>query len=180
MKIYTKTGDKGITSLYDGRRVEKSDTVFFVLGDLDELSVHIGLLFAIKEVRDLQISIEGVIVSEFLRRIQRTLLDIGTIIATPSKPAVFDPELTKELERSIDFMTESLPPLKNFLLFGSPTGEEIPVHLCRVITRRVERGIVGLGSIPNLIEYINRLSDFFYTLARYVLLATGNSEEKNK
>jgi cob(I)alamin adenosyltransferase len=115
-----------------------------------------------------------------MRKVQKTLLDIGTIVATPTKKFQFDSELVSEIERLIDWMTLLLPPLRNFLLFGSPTGEEMPVHLCRVITRRAERGIVALKMDTVLIQYINRLSDFFYTLARYILLVMGHSEEKNK
>lgn len=154
MKIYTKTGDKGSTSLYDCSRVSKSSRLIKLLGDIDELNSFIGIIES----------------SKILEEIQIWLFDLGTIIANPSenKKYNFDInlEFTKILEKEIDEMTNHLPKLKNFIL---PTGN---IHLSRAIARRCERRMVKVKEEYNHIDdncliFLNRLSDYLFTLARY-------------
>jgi cob(I)alamin adenosyltransferase len=152
MVIYTKTGDDGSTSLYDCSRVSKSSVLIDLLGDIDELNSFIGI---IKTPR-------------LLAEIQIWLFDLGTIIANPVKKYAFDINLeyTKILEKEIDSMTAELPKLNNFIL---PSGN---IHLSRAIARRCERKMVeakvNFKHIDNnCLVFINRLSDYLFTLARY-------------
>jgi cob(I)alamin adenosyltransferase len=122
MRIYTKTGDKGETSLYDCSRVSKSCDLIDLIGDIDELNSFIGIIESDKILKDIQI----------------WLFDLGTIIANPKKKFVFDVNLeyTKILEREIDEVTDLLPKLTNFIL---PSNN---IHLSRAIARRCERKMV--------------------------------------
>ncbi len=154
MKIYTKTGDKGSTSLFDCSRVSKSSNLINLLGDIDELNSFIGIIECPRLLEDIQI----------------WLFDLGTIIANPieNKKYNFDInlEFTKILEKEIDEMTNELPKLKNFIL---PIGN---IHLSRAIARRCERRMVKIKKDyfhidDNCLIFINRLSDYLFTLARY-------------
>jgi len=151
MKIYTKTGDKGETSLYDCSRVSKSSLLINLLGDIDELNSFIGIIDSEYLLTDIQI----------------WLFDLGTIVANPKKKYNFDvnQEITKILEKEIDNMTGELPKLSNFIL---PSGN---IHLSRAIARRCERKLVKLNDAShiddNCLIFINRLSDYLFTLARY-------------
>ena len=164
MKIYTKTGDSGETDLYDGTRIEKKEQIFDVLGSLDELSAHIGLLILhVKEDKS----------KFFLRDIQQTLLSIGSIVATPNPkegqklPTISD-EYTIDIEKYIDELDTNLPPLTQFILQGGFSLAESQAHVCRTVTRRTERELLKYGNVDeNIFKYINRLSDLFFTLARY-------------
>jgi cob(I)alamin adenosyltransferase len=161
MRIYTKTGDNGTTSLYDCSRVSKSSMLIDLLGDIDELNSFIGIIES----------------SYIIKDIQTWLFDLGTIIANPNKKYNFDNnlEFTKILEKEIDKMTSELPKLKNFIL---PTGN---IHLSRAITRRCERKLVAVKEDyfhidNNCIIFINRLSDYLFTLARYECFMNGQLE----
>jgi cob(I)alamin adenosyltransferase len=152
MKIYTKTGDKGTTSLYDMSRVPKSSILIDLLGDIDELNSFIGIIDSDAILPDLQI----------------WLFDLGTIIANPKKKFNFDinQDFIKILENEIDRMTSELPRLSNFIL---PTSN---IHLSRAIARRCERKMVEAKAEyshidDNCLIFINRLSDYLFTLARY-------------
>lgn len=163
MKIYTKTGDKGATSLVDGTRVSKTSQLLKCYGTVDELNAHIGLL----------ISIEA---DDFLTDIQRQLFVIGGMLATPTekwekfwKNSDLDSFILKVEER-IDAMTAEIPPFRGFIL---PQGNEAiaRAHLCRTVCRRAEREVVALFEENQAYEtpmiLLNRLSDFFFTLARF-------------
>ncbi len=163
MKIYTKTGDKGTTSLYDCSRVSKSSILIDLLGDIDELNSFIGIIDS----------------SFLLKDIQTWLFDLGTIIANPNKKYSFDisQEFTKILEKEIDMMTQQLPKLTNFIL---PSGN---IHLSRAIARRCERKLVDVITIgdykhidDNCLVFLNRLSDYLFTLARYDCFMKGKDE----
>lgn len=152
MKIYTKTGDNGLTSLYDMSRVSKSSILIDLLGDIDELNSFIGIIESDKILEDLQV----------------WLFDMGTIIANPKKKFNFDinQEFIKILEKEIDDMTSELPKLSNFILPNSN------IHLSRAIARRCERKMVEALALyshidDNCLIFINRLSDYLFTLARY-------------
>jgi cob(I)alamin adenosyltransferase len=171
MPIYTRTGDKGKTSLFNGKRISKSDLRVEIFGTIDELNSLIGVILSGKH----QISN----IKKELIRIQDDLLSIGSALANPkSKPLNNLEKRVKEFEDFIDHMTKQLPALKNFIL---PGGGEMgaALHLSRAVCRRAERGVVKLNVKKaidnNIIIYMNRLSDLLFTMARFV-----NFKEKKK
>ena len=175
MPIYTRTGDKGKTSLFDGTRVLKSDKRVETYGTIDELNSMIGL--AIAEIKDIKCKINDV--SDELEKIQHDLLDIGSTLATPHPmPVVGLENRPMEFEKLIDSMTSKIPELKAFILPGGTKAGSL-LHIARTIARRAERQLVALMQKEkvdsNVITYINRLSDLLFTMARYV-----NYREKKK
>jgi cob(I)alamin adenosyltransferase len=179
MKIYTKTGDSGQTSLYGGKRVSKSDLQIEAYGVLDELNVYIGYIRSKKELKSQE---------EVLKEIQDRIFSIGAYLASDfSKEQLFKPELKPTdielLEKQIDTMDAELPPLKYFVL---PGGHDVVslTHLARVVTRRAERAIVcfynSLEKTPVekdfILQYVNRLSDYLFVLSRFVAKETQTTE----
>ena len=165
MKIYTKTGDMGTTSLLGGKRVSKSDQRIEAYGTLDELNSYIGLL------RDQKVNHDR---KEILYSIQNELFTLGSLLAAdPDKPKLKLPELVEEsilkIEKEIDYMDKFLPPMKHFILPGGNQAVSF-CHIARTICRRSERMCIALAlnePIPDLIiKYINRLSDYLFVLAR--------------
>lgn len=165
MKIYTKTGDKGQTSLVGGKRVSKADLRIEAYGTVDELNSWIGLVADVSEAG----------VSAKLRSIQNTLFNVGAVLANnPEKPVDLGFEITEthiaEQEQWIDAMDKELAPLKQFILPGGHPHVSY-CHLARTVCRRAERLCVALAqqeSVPDLaVKYLNRLSDLLFTLARY-------------
>jgi len=171
-KIYTRTGDKGQSSLFTGERKPKDDVVFEALGNTDELNSLMGL--AGEYCKDSQHDF-----GDIIKKIQSTLLDIGSFVATPLSSATeaqlkrlqtFPAALTSELEKLIDGYQEQLPPLRNFIL---PSGGKCAatLHLARSVCRRLERSLQPLANRSdldtNVTIYVNRLSDFLFVLARY-------------
>ena len=169
MKIYTKTGDKGTTSLIGGTKVLKSHERIEAYGTLDELNAHIGLC------RDL---IEEQSIKDFLGEVQDRLFTIGSALACdPEKETSLKiPDLQEndiiKLEQGIDSMDEFLEPLRSFIL---PGGHPVVshIHIARCVCRRTERLMVSLllpddADENRMIKYINRLSDYLFTLSRYV------------
>lgn len=166
MKIYTKTGDSGDTGLFDGTRVPKSDARVAAYGDVDELNAVLGLARA-SAVDD---EIAGM-----LEQVQRDLFALGARLADPSKKiagrvtkaAVTGDDIAR-LEGWIDRLEAELPPLRRFILAGgSPAGAAL--HVARTVCRRAERAMVGLGAHafePELLVYVNRLSDLLFVMAR--------------
>lgn len=175
-KIYTRKGDKGETSLIGGRRVPKSDLRIEAYGDLDELNAFTGLL------RD-ELTHEGLRAT--LLSIQERLFVAESMLATDPGQDVADglPLLQNEdsifLEQAIDHMNGSLPTLVHFILPGGSRSVSL-AHVCRTVCRRAERSAVALamhGQVPPMvIEYINRLSDYFFVLARYLSQLQGADE----
>jgi cob(I)alamin adenosyltransferase len=168
MSIYTKTGDKGFTSLLNGTRVPKNHIRVEAYGSIDELNAHIALLEAIIEDRA---------VRHDLLEIENNLFIIQTHLAVdPDKECFFKlPDLQKvnanDLEKHIDKMNEQLTPIKSFLLLG---GHVVVAqcHVSRCICRRAERILITLSN-ESLVDsrilcYINRLSDYLFILARYM------------
>lgn len=165
MKIYTKTGDNGTTALYGGKRLSKGDLKIEAYGTVDELNSFIGLTATYleeKEYRDLFIDI------------QSRLFDIGTHLAAETgKKNLVLPEISEAkitlLEQYIDKMNEQLPELKFFILPGGNQAAAT-AHIARTVCRRAERCVVRLAEHdevqPILIQYLNRLSDFLFVLAR--------------
>jgi len=165
MKIYTKTGDLGKTSLLGGTRVSKDDLRIHAYGTVDELNSYIGL------VRDQEVNEKRKTV---LKEIQDRLFTIGsTLAADPAKTSIKKPDLHQEdiqlLEMEIDQMESTLPELKSFILPGGHTSVSF-CHLARCVCRRAERHVVGLAETaeidPLVIMYLNRLSDYLFVLAR--------------
>ncbi len=199
MKVYTKTGDKGETSLYDGNRAPKYAIIFEVLGEMDELSSRIGMLCAMLNEDNGGIPL----VIQTLRSIQRELQDYNSHIATLDRQGRQLPELdakmVEELENHIDHMengqafqglTITIPKLTKFILSGV-TPVDGQAHMCRTQARKAERVLAALHSskeiltvtkrgerahvelknfvIPEvMLQYMNRLSDYFFVLARWL------------
>lgn len=182
MKIYTKTGDKGETSLFTGQRVPKNDPFIEALGSVDECNSAVGMA-----VSFLPTSKDMHPVREQLEIIQHALFDVGAALATPRSRAAdgklqktrFDQEEIKMLETWIDEMDTKLPALRAFILPGGhPCGAFL--HLARSICRRAERRVLPLhrnGDVDdNVVIYLNRLSDYLFCVSRYVNLLTHSPE----
>ena len=177
MKIYTKTGDRGETGLFGGRRVRKNALRVEAYGEVDELNASLGLCAAAIPDPELQ---------DLLRGIQRDLLAMGTQLADVRQAeaaavakADFPEEKVAGLERAIDRSEEELPPLQRFILQGGcEAGARL--HLSRTICRRAERRIAALAEQeavpPVILVYINRLSDLLFVLARLVNQRAGTEE----
>lgn len=173
-KIYTKTGDKGSTSLIGGVRVPKNHIRIESYGTVDELNSYLGM------VRD---TANDVIVNEWLREIQDRLFTIGSVLATdPGKevkmklPDVHDTDVIW-LEQKIDEMNETLPEMRSFILPGGQLAAST-THVARCVCRRAERICVGMQQqeevVPEIIvRYLNRLSDFLFVLARHISHING-------
>lgn len=159
MKIYTKTGDDGTTLLPKVGRVPKTDPHIQLLGSVDELNASIGL---VNQRYILELKVQNLY--DFIIEIQKHLFDIGAEIAT-GKERITEGHI-KQLEQSIDDMTKHLKPLKNFII----PFNHCEIHLARAVCRRVEIDLVKLMEVhqylKNIVVYINRLSDFLFTLAR--------------
>jgi len=177
MKIYTKTGDKGKTSLIGGTRVWKNDARLEAYGTIDELNAFIGMLVSGKLPEDIR---------KFLIGIQHLLFTIGSFLATDrSKTAIKPASIVHEadvqaLEQEIDRLNELLPPIRKFILPGGSHAGSI-AHVCRAITRRAERKILhlvqtGFEIDALLLQYVNRLSDYLFVLSRYLTVSEGNKE----
>jgi cob(I)alamin adenosyltransferase len=175
MKIYTKVGDKGNTSLYDGSKVSKDDIIIDCIGNIDELNSDIGAIISHVNVLSSEKLTKYITI---LTDIQSQLFDMGALIAYPTKSDKkeldFDNDntFTKTLEDAIDEMTTELPKLVNFILPGGSI-QMSSVHRGRTICRRAERSLVNLKTNnitvqDNCLGYVNRLSDFLFTFARYV------------
>ena len=168
MKIYTKTGDKGDTSLAVGGRVRKSDKRLEAYGTADELNSYVGWLRA-KIVGESPIW--HIVVDEQLGWVQNRLFDIGAILAGAEMEVT--EEAVCQLEKWIDDMQKELPVLREFIL---PGGNEVVslCHVCRTVARRLERNIVDWcdseeKALPDkVVCYVNRLSDYCFVLARWI------------
>ncbi len=171
-KIYTKTGDEGKTSLVSGNRTFKSDLRIDLYGELDELNSRIGYSYALLP--------EGMTeIKNFIHVIQSALFDLGSNMACEfeNREKFNLPQLTEDLitqiEKEIDGMDKDLEPLKNFILPGG-TAASASIHLARTGSRNVERKLVHYEHVtkevlpPLSIIFLNRLSDYFFVLARYV------------
>ncbi len=181
-KVYTKTGDKGQTGLVSGKRVLKSDQRIDLYGDLDDLNSRIGM-----SVSYLELDPKLKYLNVFLHTLQSAIFDLGSNLACEvENRAQFKlPQLTNSLigdiEMAIDSMEKDLAPLKNFILPGGSI-EASSLHLCRTSARSVERKLIGFHEATReelpvySIEFLNRLSDYFFVLARHVTRLQGGSE----
>lgn len=173
MSIYTRTGDSGTTSLFGGERVLKCEELLDVYGSIDELNSWVGHIASISPSLD---------VKQFLQAIQSDLFIIGSMLAGQKEEPQGQTlealeERVKEMEARIDLLEKELPPLRNFILpGGSHLGAQ--AHITRAICRRVERQTVRLATqatlevkdenLKKIIKYLNRLSDLFFMLARFI------------
>jgi|SRR3989338_500654 len=169
VKIYTKTGDLGQTSLYGGKRVFKSDQRVASYGGIDELNTVLGMVL---------VNLSDEKIKKFLGQIQHDLFLIGSTLAGAKLDLVSLEVRVGEMERLIDSLDKNLPELKNFILPGG--GEKgALVHFARSVARRAEREVVNLNVSENvdkkILVYLNRLSDLLFIIARYI-----NHEEKQE
>ncbi len=182
-KVYTKTGDKGTTSLVGGQRVPKNDHRIDAYGTVDELNAFVGM--AVQELRDEGGSDEGISwLVDVLVRVQHELFNLGAILATlpadvhPKQPQIREADVVA-LEVDMDRCNEALPPLRSFVLPGGSRANTT-LHVCRTVARRAERMLVSLvhdGAVPNLtMTYLNRLSDAFFVWSRWVNLQLYRDE----
>jgi cob(I)alamin adenosyltransferase len=181
MNIYTKTGDTGTTALFGGTRVNKSHQRLESYGTIDELTAHLGLVSALGSDQSLTAELA------MLPNIQAMLMIIASHLATPytldTIPSTI-PSLpstaVSNLEQAIDHMETTLPPLKNFILpGGSIVGAQL--HITRTVARRAERAVIRLSAdsavLPEILTYLNRLSDYLFVLARYINMKLEKEED---
>ncbi len=166
MKIYTKTGDKGVTSLVGGNRVPKTHIRLEAYGTVDELNSNLGFLSTyLLDEKD----------RNFLQQVQDKLFAVGSHLATDREKtelkaaSVISPEHVETMEREIDRLDNLLPPLSAFILPGGSRGVAV-CHICRTVCRRAERRILALAEqveiSSELLAYVNRLSDYLFVLSR--------------
>lgn len=177
MKIYTRTGDDGTTGLFGGGRVPKNHLRVEAYGAVDELNCHLGLVRSINT--DTQIDV-------VLARVQSALFDLGADLATPheakasAKVRRLDPDDSTWLEQEIDRFDREIPQLQTFIL---PGGHPVAanVHVARAVCRRAERAVVSMSFeetvAPGDLVFLNRLSDFLFTLGRALNHRAGVAEE---
>jgi cob(I)alamin adenosyltransferase len=172
-RIYTRGGDQGKTSLGNGERIKKTDIRVEVIGSVDEVNSFVGVAV---------LFVEDSAVLNLLQLIQNNLFDIGADLCLPEnddqldyKPLRINPEQTAYLEKMIDYYNKDLSPLKSFILPGGTKGSSF-LHLARSVTRRAERLLCHLkeevsekdACILDVLAYMNRLSDLFFVLCRYL------------
>jgi cob(I)alamin adenosyltransferase len=175
VKLYTRTGDAGETSYFDGTRVRKDDPRLDTYGDVDELNAWLGFVRAL--------GADGALDAD-LARVQRDLFALGAQLADPGEKlaarvtkAIIADEDVARLEGMIDRADAEVPPLRRFILAGGgPAGAAL--HVARTVCRRAERKMVGLTPPvdPVLLRYVNRLSDWLFVLARVVNHRAGAPE----
>ena len=177
MKIYTRTGDKGKTSLIGGKRVSKTHQRLEAYGTIDELNAHIGLLLAQLPADESE--------RTTLLQVQNILFVVGAQLATPPEVTgtlvnvLLEKPMCVTLEEAIDRIEAALPSLKAFVLPGG-TQAASQCHVCRTVCRRAERRVLALASratIPSeLTSYLNRLSDYLFVLSRKINNEQGMQE----
>jgi cob(I)alamin adenosyltransferase len=175
-RVYTRTGDKGETSLVGGVRIKKSDIRLEAYGTVDELSAHLGLLVSMmaeSEERD------------FVIRVQNNLFNVCTHLATDQSQTPLYPSAhlaegeIEAIEQRIDQLNGALPERQGFILPGG-TVAAAQAHVCRTVCRRAERRIAALAEVatiaPEMQQYVNRLSDYLFILAKIINFNEGKSE----
>ena len=169
-KIYTRTGDSGLTRLATGEQIPKTSARISACGDLDETNSAVGLILSAAGVSDA--------VRRVLTAVQQDLFDLGAELALPDQQRATETHVQR-LEDELDALNASLPPLKEFVLPGG-TPAAAACHLARAICRRAERGVWRLAEEvelnPALLRYLNRLSDLLFVIAR-VLARQESAEE---
>lgn len=175
MKIYTKTGDKGMTKLVGGAQVSKDSDRVESYGTVDELNSWVGYAISMLPKEQEEVKAE-------LKQVQQFLFDVGTDLATPvetARPAKLQSESITWLEARIDVYTAEAPDIERFILPGG-SPEASMMHVARTIARRAERSIVRLSWTAklngNVVMFVNRLSDYFYALARALNVRAKESD----
>lgn len=180
-RIYTKTGDAGMTGLYGGTRLPKHHARIEAYGTVDELNAFIGYLCDTLPAHTPKDGYGAV--RDLLVHVQNNLFTIGGMLAVDPEKALKVPLITAgdvtRLEHAIDAMEEDLEPIKQFILpSGHVTGSL--AHVVRTVCRRTEREVVALHSVedvdPLILQYLNRLADYLFVLARYLNLLAGARE----
>ena len=174
MKIYTRTGDSGQTSLVGGKRVSKTHPRLEAYGTVDELSSHLGLLSS--QLTDHHHR-------QTILTIQQTLFSLSAILATEPEskwqPEPLPPSHTEKLEAEIDHLQQQLPALHSFIIPGGSQAA-CQAHVCRTVCRRAERCILALTEeievSADVLRYVNRLSDYLFVLARHLNVSKGIQE----
>ena len=176
MKIYTKTGDRGDTGLFGGPRVSKDAPRIEAYGTVDELNSVLGVVHTARL---------GPVIDQLIGRIQNELFDLGAQLATPDPAAhnmtLVGPRQIAALEAAIDSHEQGLQPLKTFILPGGAPAAAY-LHLARTVCRRAERRVVTLAGkssepiSPDVVVYLNRLSDLLFVLARAVNRDSGHGD----
>jgi cob(I)alamin adenosyltransferase len=158
-RIYTRLGDGGMTHLGDMSRVPKTDPRIEAYGTIDELNAQIGLAVALGGLPDRH--------TAWMRRIQNDLFDVGADLCLPGGDGLtLGPEQTEWLEQRCDEVNRSLPSLTSFVLPGG-TSAAAALHVCRTVCRRAERRVLTVeGANPEIVRYVNRLSDLLFILSR--------------
>jgi cob(I)alamin adenosyltransferase len=169
-KIYTRTGDDGTTGLANGERIDKADARVAAFGDVDETNSALGLLLAEPELPHA--------IAASLTRVQHELFEIGAELSLPGYRQIVS-EHVAQLERDLDALNDELPPLKEFVLPGGTRAAAL-CHLARTICRRAERSAWAASKLatlnPELLRYLNRLSDLLFVMARYLARRDGGQE----
>ncbi len=169
-RIYTRTGDDGTTGLATGERVAKTDARINACGDVDETSCVIGMVLAEQELSD--------DIRRCLFDVQHELFEIGGEIAFPDYTGISDASVAR-LEKSLDDLNATLPPLQEFILPGGSRAASA-CHLARAVCRRAERSLWTLAHTvpvnPVLTRYLNRLSDLLFVIARVIARSHGGQE----
>lgn len=184
--IYTKTGDKGTTSLIGGRRVKKCDQRVEAYGTVDELNSHVGMLAEMMIAKAIDLEINFDVREQFeqcyrqLKWTQNQLFVIQTLLATEdeetrNKMPQLKGEATSQLENWIDMMDANLPKLNSFVIAGGSI-DAAQAHIARTVCRRAEREMVCLDEDEMLLKFINRLSDYLFIISRYVLFLENKKE----
>lgn len=182
--IYTKTGDAGTTSLVGGTRVTKDDDRVEAYGTVDELSAHVGMISVLMQQLKEKDEIIWPHYLEQIRSIQNQLFVVQTLLATEKDgmaarlPQLPDDAVT-QLEQWIDSISDRIPPMKAFVIPGSNILSA-ECHVARTVCRRAERRVVRLtrtsNTNPVLLQYLNRFSDYLFSLARLAVYAEGQQE----
>ncbi len=175
MKIYTKTGDQGTTALFGGQRINKDADLIQVVGEIDELNACLGLVAS---------TTENELINQIVQRLQHELFNLGAELATPMTQlhkleSVADSELVFRLEVDIDNLESQLPTIRRFILPGGVSTASA-LHMARTICRRCERQAVSLNREQPIslfiLQYLNRLSDLLFVLARQANAVAGCSD----
>jgi cob(I)alamin adenosyltransferase len=175
-RVYTRAGDRGDTALAGGQRIRKDDVRIEAYGTVDELNSFVGVARESVVAAGVDLALLG----EILRRIKHELFNAGSILATlpedvHPKQARITAEESVQLEREMDRMNAELPPLRSFVLPGG-CRLNAELHVCRTVCRRAERICVTLGAEPEVVRYLNRLSDAFFVWSRWVSHRLGVAE----
>lgn len=175
MPIYTRTGDKGLTSLFDQTRVLKSHNRVEAYGTIDELNSLLGAAIS-------QLENQEEFIKDELERVQHDLLEIGAALANPKAiPVKALKNRPTDFEKLMDRMTAKMPELRNFILPGGGKAGSL-LHVARTVARKAERRIVGLIQDEevdrDIVIYVNRLSDLLFTMARFVNHTENKKETK--